>query len=193
MASAVAHGYDGAMSTVQSTPAFTLVPRLESERLEFHGHRVEDFADSFALWSDPQVTRFIGGKPSTEEEAWARLLRTTGHWVLLGFGYWVIREKSSGRFVGEVGFGNFRRTLSSPLPDVPEAGWVLAPWAHGKGYATEAVTAALHWAEGRFGHARACCIIAPENRPSIRVAERCGFREVRRTEYHGSPTVVFER
>ncbi len=169
------------------------MPTLETPRLVFHGHGLEDFADSFALWSHPDVTRFIGGKPSDEEASWARLLRIAGHWALLGFGYWAVREKASGRFIGEVGFGNFHRAISPPLPDLPEAGWALMPWAHGKGYATEAVKALLAWGETRFGHAHAVCIMDPANQPSFRVAEKCGFREVRRTTYHDGPTVVFER
>jgi RimJ/RimL family protein N-acetyltransferase len=61
----------------------------------------------------------------------------------MGFGFWVVREKSTGRFVGEVGLANFRRDIEPSLGESKEAGWVLSPWAHGKGFATEAVRAAL--------------------------------------------------
>jgi RimJ/RimL family protein N-acetyltransferase len=36
-------------------------------------------------------------------------------------------------------------------------------------------------------------MIAPENTPSIRVAERAGYREYARTSFRGAPTVLFER
>ncbi len=169
------------------------VPSIDTERLTLRGHRLDDFADSLALWSDPEVTRHIGGRPSTEEEVWARLLRYVGHWSLLGFGYWVVREKGSGRFVGEVGFADFHRDMDPPLGPAPEAGWVLAPAAHGKGYATEAARAALAWGEARLGWARTVCIIDPENAPSLRVADKCGFREIHRATYKGGPAVVFAR
>jgi hypothetical protein len=61
----------------------------------------------------------------------------------MGFGFWIVRERTTGRFVGEVGLAEFRRDLARPLPDAPEAGWVIAPWAHGQGFATEAVPAAI--------------------------------------------------
>ena len=77
------------------------VPVIETERLILRGHVLEDSEASLALWTDPEVTRFIGGKPSTTEEVWPRLLRYAGHWSLLGFGYWAITEKATGRFVGE--------------------------------------------------------------------------------------------
>ena len=169
------------------------VPVLETERLVLRGHALDDFADCLALWTDPEVTRFIGGNPSTREEVWARLLRYVGHWALLGFGYWVVAEKATGRFLGEVGFADFRREIEPSLEGVPEIGWVLAPHSHGRGYATEAVRAAIAWGEGHFGPVRTACIIAPENEPSIRVAAKCGYREFQRTTYQAQPTNVFVR
>jgi len=166
---------------------------LETERLTLRGHRIDDFADCASLWTDPEVTRFIGGKPSTREEVWARLLRYAGHWALLGFGYWVVTDRATGRFLGEVGFADFKREIEPSLDGVPEIGWVLAPHSHGRGYATEAVRAAVAWGEEPIGPIRTACIIAPENGPSLRVAEKCGYREFRRTSYKGSPTIMFVR
>lgn len=60
------------------------------------------------MWADPEVVRFIGGKPLSQQEVWAKFLRNGGHWQLLGFGYWVVRERETDRFVGEVGLGNFQ-------------------------------------------------------------------------------------
>jgi RimJ/RimL family protein N-acetyltransferase len=74
------------------------VPTLETERLVLRGHRLEDFSDCVALWSDSVVTRFIGGIPSTPEDAWSRLLRYAGHWLLLGFGY---RESARSVYKGQ--------------------------------------------------------------------------------------------
>lgn len=169
-----------------------MTPVLETPRLRLRGHTPADFAASYAMWSDERVVRHIGGRVFTEEEVWARLLRYAGHWALLGFGYWVVEEREGGGFVGEVGFADFRRAMDPPLGDRPEAGWVLAPGAHGRGYASEALAAALAWGDARFSRPTVC-IIDPENAPSIRVAEKAGYREVARTTYHGSPTVVFER
>lgn len=167
-------------------------PILETERLRLRGHVLGDFEDFAAMWADEAVTRFIGGKPSTREEAWARLLRYPGHWALLGYGYWMIEEKTSGRFVGEGGFGNFKRAIEPPL-DAPEQGWALAPWAHGKGYASEAVGAMLGWGEAHFGRSDFVCMISPENAPSLRVAEKAGYREVGRISYKGEPSILMRR
>jgi len=42
------------------------VPVIETERLRLRGSRPEDFADSAAMWADPEVTRYIGGWPTLE-------------------------------------------------------------------------------------------------------------------------------
>jgi RimJ/RimL family protein N-acetyltransferase len=169
------------------------VPMLETERLRLRGHRVSDFADCAAMWAEPVVVRHTVGKPLTEEESWRRLLSYAGHWTLMGFGYWVVEEKVTGKFVGEVGFADYKREIEPSLKGMPEIGWVLASRAHGKGYATEAVRAAVAWGDAHFEGARTACIIAPENAASMRVAEKCGYRELACTTYKGKPTVMFTR
>jgi RimJ/RimL family protein N-acetyltransferase len=152
-----------------------------------------DFDDVARMWADPVVVRHISGKPSTREESWSRLLRYAGHWAAMNFGYWAVREASSGHFVGDVGLSEFRREIVPSLEGSAEAGWVLASWAHGKGYATEAVDAALAWYEGQFGALRTVCMIAPENDPSLRVADKCGYREFAQTLYKNEPVILLER
>jgi RimJ/RimL family protein N-acetyltransferase len=171
----------------------TAVPTIETARLRLRGHRADDFADCAAMWADPAVVRHISGRPSSAEESWARILRYAGLWALLGYGYWAVEEKVSGRFVGDVGFADFKRDVTPPFDDAPEIGWVLAAWAHGRGFATEAVGAAVAWADGHFGATPTVCMIAPENAASIRVAETCGYRSYARATYKGEPAILFRR
>jgi RimJ/RimL family protein N-acetyltransferase len=168
-------------------------PALETDRLKLRPHRPDDFAACAAMWADPGVTRYIGGQPLTEEEVWARLLRYAGHWVWLGFGYWAIEEKATGNFVGELGFADFHRDIQPSLNGVPELGWILAAAAHGKGYATEAVRAAVAWGDQHLQGGRTVCLIHPENLASMRVAEKCGYKEFHRTIYKHHTAVMFER
>lgn len=170
-----------------------MVPVIETERLRLRGHTLADFDSCAAMWADPQVTRFIGGRPSTREETWGRLLRYSGHWALLGYGYWLIEDRQSGRYVGEAGFADFKREIDPPL-GAPEHGWALARWAQGKGYASEAIAAQLRWGDAHFGPGAAfVCMIEPENAPSIRVAQKHGYAEFARTTYKGAPTILFRR
>jgi len=165
-------------------------PVLETERLILRAHAPSDFPAYAAMWADPDVTRFIGDAPLSEEESWGKLLRTLGMWVAMDFGFWSVVEKSSGLRIGETGFLEGKRDISPSLKGIPEVGWAFVPAAHGKGFATEAVRAALAWGDHRFGGARMACIIAPENTASRRVAEKTGFREAHRTVYKGADTIM---
>src|SRR5689334_20575174 len=121
------------------------IPVLRTERLTLRGHTRGDLQACVALWSDPDVTRYIGGRAFTHEEVWTRMLRYVGHWALMGFGYWLMSETASGAFVGEIGFANFERDLTPGFGETPEAGWIIAPSARKRGYALEALHAAHAW------------------------------------------------
>lgn len=168
-------------------------PVLETERLRLRGHTLLDFEPMLVMWTDPEVTRFIGGKPSTRDEVWSRLLRYIGHWAALGYGYWAVEERATGAFIGDIGIADFQREIDPPLDGTPEVGWSLTPGAHGKGYATEAVQAAIAWGEANLANPRMVCMISPDNAPSIRVAEKCGFHAYAEVIYKDRPNILFER
>ena len=169
-----------------------IAPRIETERLVLQAHQVDDFDAVTAMWSDPDVVRYIGGRASTREECWARLLRYAGSWAMLGFGFWTFRDKATGVYLGEGGLLQGQRSLDPGFGATPEVGWALIPAAHGKGYAREAVSAALGWADAR-GLGRTVCLIEPDNGPSIKLAEKLGFSEYARTTYHGARVNLYER
>ena len=187
------------------------IPVIETERLRLRAHRPEDFEVAARIWGDEKVVRFIGGKPSTRQASWRRLLNYAGHWQFMGFGYWAVEEKSSGQYVGDIGFADFKRDFEGAekfdLKGVPEMGWVLSPSVHGKGYATEAVSAALAWADANFsklsvfknfprnadGKIRTFCLIDPANAGSFRVAEKAGFKQIGHLVYMGGQVALFER
>jgi RimJ/RimL family protein N-acetyltransferase len=170
------------------------IPVLETQRLRLRSYVLEDFAAYATMWADPEVTRHIGdGSPKSEAESWTSLLRAVGHWQLLGYGSWAIDEKASRRFIGGIGFNNSKRDRGEALRDLLEIGWMLAPPASGKGYATEALKAALEWGRTHFGPVRVIAITAPENFASMRVAQKCGFKEFLRGPSLGRPRVFFDR
>ncbi|WP_394888831.1 GNAT family N-acetyltransferase [Mesorhizobium sp. AaZ16] len=170
------------------------IPVIETARTILRAHRLDDFEDYAAMWADPAVTRFIaGGKPRTREESWLRFLRHPGMWAMIGYGFWAVEEKATGRFIGEAGFHDLKRDIQPSLEGRAEAGWGLIAAAHGQGFATEIVGAAAAWSDSRFGGAKTVCIIDPDNAGSINVAQKCGYRKIARTTYHDKPTIMFER
>lgn len=167
---------------------------IETPRLILRHHTLEDFEPACAIYSNPEVTRFIGdGKPASRQDVWHRILRFAGHWQLLGFGLFAIVEKETGRFVGETGLADFHRELGDDFDPFPETAWILSPDAAGKGFATEAAVAAHQWFDATRGRQRTVCIIAPGNTASVRVAEKLGYTPIATRDYRGDPTLAFER
>ncbi|APG04379.1 hypothetical protein BJI69_11045 [Luteibacter rhizovicinus DSM 16549] len=165
---------------------------IVTERLILSPTTVSDFEDCHAARTDPEVMHFIGG-PASSEDTWLKLLRNIGHWTAYGHGLFTVRERHGGRFVGDVGLATFHRDLGADFDPFPEAAWVLARSAHGKGYATEAVQAAHDWFFTQREAERTVCIINPENLASVRVAERLGYRPFGEAPYKGSTVTMFER
>jgi RimJ/RimL family protein N-acetyltransferase len=184
----------GVLAMVEAFRSLPPVPVLHTPRLELRGHRASDLPDCAAMWGDPEVVRYVGGRPCTQEEVWARILRYVGHWALLGYGYWAIIERGSGRYVGEAGLGDGHRGELEPAwGHTPEAGWALSPWAQGRGLATEAVAAVLRWGDAMLPGGRTVAMIEPDNRASLRVAAKVGFREYAKGRYKGDAMILLER
>jgi len=170
-----------------------MVPLLETDRLILRAHRLDDFDDSAAMWADPAVVRHISGTPSTRAASWTRLLRYAGFWTFLGFGYWAVEAKADGRFVREVGFGDFKRPMTPSLNGCPEAGWVLKSAEHGQGFATEAVSAMIGWADRCLDVPATVAIFDPLHNASISVARKIGYQRDRIADFAGQPTLVMRR
>jgi RimJ/RimL family protein N-acetyltransferase len=168
-------------------------PPLDTARLRLRAHRLADHAAMAAMSADPVVVRHLGGKPFSAEESWARMLRFPGLWDLLGYGYWAIEEKAGGRYIGHMGYADFKRDITPSLDGMPELGWVLASEVHGQGYATEALNAVLAWGDAHLGEHRATCIISPDNVASIRLATKVGFRSWSEAIYHDHAVNIFIR
>lgn len=167
-------------------------PILFTGRLRLRPHVQADFAACKSLWQHPNTIRYITGSPQTDQEVWFRLLRYGGMWPMLGFGFWVFEDVVSGIFLGEGGFLDARRDVQGLL-GMPEVGWAMTPEATGKGLATEAMGAALAWADAHLAAQRTGCIISPGNVPSMRVAAKLGYLEVQRPDFQGKPVVLLHR
>jgi RimJ/RimL family protein N-acetyltransferase len=171
----------------------TIPPTLATGRLMLAPPTIADFAALAELWGNPETVRFISGQASSREESWARLLRYIGHWSAFGFGFFVMREKLMGAYVGELGLADFQREMAPSFDGYAEAGWIVDPGHWGKGYATEGLSAVIGWYDGRSDARPLACMISPGNEPSVRLARKVGFRHWMNATYRSKPTSLFRR
>ncbi|MEV2276787.1 GNAT family N-acetyltransferase [Nocardiopsis sp. NPDC049922] len=157
-------------------PARWILPTviLQTERLRLRAFVEGDIDDVYAACTDPELQRWVPipspGTPYTREaaERWCRetttLLRTSGDGQ-----QWAMVERESGRLVGCIGL---LRTLWPAMNT--EIGYWVAPWARGRGLATEAAVAVSRWAIDQ-GFQRVEIKAATDNTGSREVALRAGF------------------
>ncbi|WP_413505039.1 GNAT family N-acetyltransferase [Serratia grimesii] len=145
---------------------------LESDRLLLRAWRDEDLPAFAALNADPQVMRYFP-TPLTSEQSDALADKIRQFMRQHGWGLWALEVKGGAPFIGFVG-------LAIPADDLPcspcvEIGWRLAAAHWGKGYASEAAKAALHFAFEHMNLAEVVSFTAGTNQLSRRVMERIGM------------------
>ena len=142
-------------------------PMLETDRLILRVPQASDFERYAELICDPVATQHIGGG-ATRGDAWRRFLQMPGAWAVQGFAMFSLIDKATGLWMGQAG-----PWQPEGWPGT-EVGYVLHPDAWGKGYATEACTAAIDWAFDTLGWQDVIHCIAPANTASQAVARRLG-------------------
>jgi RimJ/RimL family protein N-acetyltransferase len=160
------------------------IPRVETERLLLREWRADDLGAYAGMYADPEVTRFLGG-PVDRAEAWRRMAAMAGHWLLNGYGNWVLERREDGRMIGRAGLWQ-----PEGWPGL-EVGWLLARDAWGRGYATEAGRASREWARSALGAGELISIIAVDNAASRRVAERLGMAVREERSFRGQPVAIY--
>lgn len=142
------------------------IPILSTKRLTLRAPALSDLGGMATFYAS-QHSSFVGG-PLTRELTWRVLAQEAGHWHLRGFGRWSVIEQATGDWVGIVG-------LWYPLgfPE-RELGWDIAEHVTGRGYATEAATAARNYAYDTLGWQTLISLVADGNDASAAVARKLG-------------------
>ncbi len=151
------------------------IPTLTTDRLTLRAPHIDDFDALAAFYASPRAS-FVGG-PLTAELSWRVLAQEAGHWLLRGFGRWVVEHRASGAPIGIVGLW-----FPAGFPE-HELGWDLFEGHEGQGYATEAAHAARSYAYDMLGWTTLISLVADGNDASTRVARRLGARPDGRFTY----------
>ena len=154
------------------------VPVIVTERLELWHPARGDLAEMHAVNSHPETRRHFGPAEGLDGQ-FQRLMRNAGSWFLYSYGAFHLRLRGLPAIVGNCGVFHSWRGLGEDFDDKPEIGWIIRHDMTGQGLAREAATAALAWFEREHGPREIVCMIAPENEPSLRLAQRFGFTPTR--------------
>jgi RimJ/RimL family protein N-acetyltransferase len=158
--------------------------RLVTARLELRPCGPADVDALHALWTDPEVRRFLwDGEVIPRQRAAAAVADSAASFAREGFGQWVVRRAGTPE---PVGFCGLRR-----VDDEVELLYGLWPAHQGLGLASEASRAVLRHGFGALGLARIVARTDPPNRASVRVMERLGMRFEWERVLHGLPTVQY--
>ena len=161
-------------------------PTLETQRFVLRPPKVADFAPLSAFFASERA-RHVGGPQTGERALWNILGHITGHWVLRGFGSFIITAKGEDQALGMVG-----PWFPATWPE-KEIGWTCWDAAReGTGMMTECAEAALTHAFGPLGWTAAVSYIAPDNDRSIRLAEKLGaYLDPAAASPGDDPTLVY--
>jgi ribosomal-protein-alanine N-acetyltransferase len=158
---------------------------IETARLRLRMFRPEDLDGLAAMFSDPEVMKYVeDGKPASREQARKALDSVIQHWRRHGFGRWAVEDKTTREFVG---FGGLRSLFG-----MPEVVYHFATRHWGKGLATELGRASLRYGFETHRFTRIVAIAKPENVASIHVMEKLGMHFEKRTSYYNIDVVQYE-
>jgi RimJ/RimL family protein N-acetyltransferase len=160
--------------------------------------RLEPMADAHldglhAMNADPEVMRYISGRPETREETQGMIDRVRARWKAFGYSWWTFIEIASGEVVGAGCVQNLRRESTPDAdPACPlELGWRLRRDRHGRGYASEAAFAMGDWAVDAFGPDELLAVCEPANTASSNVMKRLDIHDRGQQRWYGKDMATF--
>jgi RimJ/RimL family protein N-acetyltransferase len=145
---------------------------LETPRLVLRHLVPADLEVLFALYRDPEIRQYFPDGTLTLEQTrkeleWFRF----GHPKHPELGLWATAERSSGAFLGRCGL------LPWEIEDTHEVelAFLIDKARWGEGFATEAASAIVTYAQSTLNLKRLICLITPGNVASTRVAQKVGM------------------
>ncbi len=161
----------------------------DTERIRFQKYSI-DYLDEVAKWyQDAEMMRYYGGIKSRDEVETMIRERHLPAWEERGYGYCILILKETGEAFGHCGL------LHQFIDDTEEleVGYLLRKDHWGRGLATEAASALYDYALNTLGNTRITSIIHPENKASIRIAEKNGLSYEKTATWRDNPASIYSK
>lgn len=161
---------------------------LETKRLILRHLVMDDLDELYALYRDPEITKYIPDAPRSREEAQEELeWHMHGHPRHPELGLWATIHKETGKFIGRCGLLPWEIDGQQEV----EVAYTIARAYWRQGLGSEAAQAILQYGFGKLGLSRLICMIDPENAASQKVAERIGMTFERQVDGYEGDNVPF--
>jgi RimJ/RimL family protein N-acetyltransferase len=148
--------------------------KIETERLVLSPLHASDAPALFDYRGDDEVAKYQGWKPASVDDA-ATFIEQQSHGTFGTPDSWcqlAIRSRETGELVGDFGV-HFPASKHDPI----EFGVSLKPAHQGKGYAREAMAAAIDLAFRSWGYRRLVGSVDPRNAASMALCRSLGLRQ----------------
>ena len=162
---------------------------FETTRLYVRPWTPDDVAAAFAIYRDPEVTRWLGNTRThatiDDSHDWLARIADYNASKPAGMGLWAATLRSTGEPIGSLGI--------APLDGGPEIeiGYHLGVAWWGQGYATELASGGRDYAFDTLGLTRLVGVTFPENIASQRVLKKIGLRHLGQGRYFGHDLEYF--
>ncbi len=143
----------------------------ETKRLAIRKLTHNDLEALFAIMSKPEVM-YAWEHGFSEEDVRTWIDRQLVRYTNDGIGYFAVVLKESGQLIGQAGL--METTMNGK--GVVELGYIFDDSYWHNGYATEVAESLIAYAFEKLELPAVYCSIRPENKASIRVAERLGMK-----------------
>lgn len=160
---------------------------LETQRLNLRWLKDDDAEFILDLLNQPSWLEFIGDRGVRDLED-AKSYINNGPLTMIrqhGFGLFLVETKSDGRAIGLCGLLK-RETL-----DDVDIGFAFHPDSWGRGYAKEAATGCVEYAQLRFGLERLVAVTMPTNQASIALLKAVGMQYQQEISLGGNEEVLY--
>lgn len=153
---------------------------LETARLRATRLTDADTEAVHAMHQDARIMASIGGVRDADRTA-MYMADNLDHWQRRGFGIYLLHDRGTGALVGRAGL----RTIAISADEAGvEIAYVMLPAMWGRGLATEITQQLIALARDTLRLSELVAVIHPDNTPSLRIAERAGFRHDGWVERH---------
>jgi len=159
---------------------------IETDRLQLRQLSLDDAEFILRLLNEPSFIQNIGDRGvRTIDDARGYIVKgPITSYEKFGFGLWMVEIKSPSTPVGICGL------LKRDVLDDVDIGYALLPEFWSQGYALESASAVVSYAREKLGLKRVVAVTNPDNRSSIRLLEKMGFKYERMVQLsEGAPEI----